>query len=203
MKWPLLRKKSRNLSNEKSIRSQNLRLKEGWEIFDKEAMAGLKRMKKETRTLKSMRGRQYTRMDSGQKFTLKKLEKQCFQNRVVEVNKAIFEERIIKWTLWLIKRTSLGNREEEITYPLLIRMLWLQVNLSLKNRVQKLAKFTTLRRLTNSLKKNFQSWRTITTTLNNRLKWPQKTRKSWLNDSKDQQRHLLINQTQEVKVEQM
>ena len=59
-------------------------------------MEGLKNMKKETRTLKSMKGRLYTRMDSGQKFTLKKLEKQYFQSQVVEVNKVTFDERTTK-----------------------------------------------------------------------------------------------------------
>lgn len=59
-------------------------------------MAGLKNMKKETRTLKSMKGRPYTRMDSGLKFTLKKLEKQYFQSQVVEVNKVTFDERTTK-----------------------------------------------------------------------------------------------------------
>ena len=166
-------------------------------------MAGPKSLKKLTRTLKSMKGPQYTRMDSGQKFTLKKPEKQFFRSPVALVNKDIFEERIIKWTLWRIKRTNLVNQEEEITYHLLIRTLWPQVNPLLKNRVQKLVKFMTLRRSINSLKRNSQSWRTITTILNNRLKWPQKTRKRWLNDSKDQLRHQSINQTQEVKVEQM
>lgn len=59
-------------------------------------MVGLKNMKKETRTLKSMKGHLYTKMDSGQKFTLKKLEKQSFQSQVVEVNKVTFEERTTK-----------------------------------------------------------------------------------------------------------
>ena len=59
-------------------------------------MVGLKNMKKETRTLKSMKGHLYTKMDSGQKFTLKKLEKQYFQSQVVEVNKVTFDERTTK-----------------------------------------------------------------------------------------------------------